>query len=273
MNDLQNVEERIECQNSAFDFGIYSLVGTREYQQDYAGVIIKKDGISGIICDGMGGLLGGELASKEAVKLFVSDYLNAEKEPIVSDFLCKEAGRLDALVSKLEDSQGNLLKAGSTVVSVIVDNTRLYWMSVGDSRIYILREDTMLQVTKDHNYRNELNDALIAGELSSDKYEKEISGNQTEALISYLGMGGLKRIDFNHKPFQLEEGDVILLCSDGLYKSLEDDQILALLKDNKTSSKVAAKRLACMALEQAVKGQDNTTVLVIHYRGDKEERE
>lgn len=273
MGNLQNVEEIKECENNAFDFGVHSIIGTREYQQDYAGLVIKEDGLSGIICDGMGGLAGGDIASKEAVKLFLSDYMNMDHEPPVSDFFCHEADRLDALVTGLRDPKGSLLKSGSTVVSVIIEHTRLYWMSVGDSRIYILRQDTILQVTTDHNYLTELNEELMKGNISSEAYEKEISDRQTEALISFLGMDGLKRIDYNKRPFQLEKDDLILLCSDGLYKSLEEDQILALLKDNKVNSQVTAKRLANMALEQAKRGQDNTTVLVIHYKGEKEERE
>lgn len=273
MTKLENVIVKTDGCNNFFDCGIYSLLGTREYQQDYAGFVEQEDGLSGIICDGMGGLRGGERASSEAVKLYVCDYNNLAQENSISEFLFKEAHRLDELVYQLKDSNGNFLKAGSTLVSVIVKGSALYWLSVGDSRIYIMRGDSMVQVTTDHNYRTKLNEFLAEGKISRDRYETEISGSQTEALISYLGMGGIECMDGNKKPFQLVEDDVILLCSDGLYKSLEADQIMALLTDNKVSAKVAAKRLTNMALEQAVKGQDNTTVMVIHYKKKKEREE
>lgn len=273
MSDLENVIKIISSENNSFDAGVFSLIGTREYQQDYAGLMVKENGISGIICDGMGGLNGGERASSEAVKLFAFDYMKMEGGSPVSEFFYQEADKMDRLVSLLKDSKGNFLRAGSTVVSVIIEESRLHWMSVGDSRIYILRGDSILQVTKEHNYKFQLNEALESGNISAEKYAAEMSGGQAEALTSYLGMGGLKYIDINPNPFQLEADDVILLCSDGLYRSLDESQIMAMLKDNKINSGVSAKRLSCMALEQASKGQDNTTVLVIHYKGGEERRE
>lgn len=270
MSDEQNIVEMVSDPLTLFDTGIYSIMGTRDHQQDYAGIIGKKKGLAGIICDGMGGLKGGEVASSISVKAFLSDYIDMTEGEAVSDFLVREADKMDEAVFQLSDSQGNNLKAGSTVVSVIIEDVNLYWLSVGDSRIYILRNNSILQITTDHNYRMHLNGLLKKGEISEERYEAEVSGKQAEALVSHLGMGGLKYIDRNSKPFPLEPDDVILLCSDGLYKSLDDHQIMALLTDNKISSRVSARRLADMALTQAVRGQDNTTVIVIHYTGEVE---
>lgn len=270
MSNLENVIEKKSQLNGSFDTGVFSLLGTRKYQQDFAGLIVTENGLSAVICDGMGGLNGGEKASSEAVRLFLQDYMNMACDDSKSEFLRQEANKMDELVFQLKNSSGGPLKAGSTVVAVIIESFELYWMSVGDSRIYILRGDSMIQVTKDHNYKLKLNEALEAGDISPEKYEAEILSGQAEALISYIGMGGLKRVDINPKPFLLEDDDVILLCSDGLYKSLNEHQIMSLLKDNKVCSRVAAKRLSAMALQQSGKGQDNTTVLVIHCKGGRQ---
>lgn len=270
MSDKQNIVDMVPDQLNGFDTGIYSIMGTRDHQQDYAGIIGKRKGLAGIICDGMGGLKGGELASSISVNSFVSDYMEMMEGEAVQDFLLREADKMDELIFQLADSDGNNLKAGSTVASVIIEDLNLYWFSVGDSRIYILRNNSILQITRDHNYRMQLNELLKRGEISEERYETESSGRQAEALVSHLGMGGLKYIDRNTKPFPLEPDDVILLCSDGLYKSLDDHQIMALLTDNKVSSRVSARRLVDMALTQAVRGQDNTTVIVIHYTGEGE---
>lgn len=271
MNNQDNILGRNAVQGERIDAGAYSIVGTRKYQQDFAGLEIKEGELLAVICDGMGGLRGGELAASQAVRQFLSDYLKEGSESFCAEYLTEEARKLDLLISELKDKSGAPLNAGSTIVAVMLKDSLLHWLSVGDSRIYILRRDSMVQVTKDHNYKNQLKEALDAGVITMEKYQKEASGGQAEALVSYLGMGGLKRVETNLQPFGLEEDDVILLCSDGVYKSLEDDQIKAMLTDNKISSPVSAKRLVNMALEQAVKGQDNTTVLIIHYIGSKRE--
>ncbi len=244
---------------------VYSIIGHREYQQDYACLLADTDNVLGVICDGMGGLNGGELASRTAVEILAEDYRAMEPEADVSAFLCREAVKMDKAVFSLRDEHGLSMKAGSTAVAVVVRQDQLYWMSVGDSRIYILRDGSMMAVTKDHNYRLELQEALDHGEISRETFETEAGTRKAEALISYLGMGGLTRIECNSQPFRLETGDTVLLCSDGLYKSLDEHQIKALLTDNLVSARVAAKRLVQMALEKAVKSQDNTTAVVIKY--------
>ena len=73
--------------------------------------------------------------------------------------------------------------------------------------------------------------------------------------------------------FRSEPGDQLLMSSDGLYKSLSPQQMKAMLTDNQIDARVSAKRLVHMALEQAVKKQDNTTVVLIQYRGRKTEEQ
>lgn len=251
--------------NKKIETAIYSIIGHREYQQDFAGIIKEKDAALAVICDGMGGLSGGERASREAVHLLLDDYQEKQLAAYQTEFLCKEAERMDMAVHQLKTETGELLNAGSTTVTVIVNKGKLHWMSVGDSRIYVLRGDSMAQVTRDHNYRRELEDALARGEISLERFQVESATKRAEALTSYLGMGGLKWIEHNGKPFDLEDGDIILLCSDGLYKSLDEHQIQAMILDNEVSMQIAAKRLVRMALKMAVRSQDNTTVILLRY--------
>ena len=70
-------------------------------------------------------------------------------------------------------------------------------------------------------------------------------------------------MEINQNPFQLFRGDRVLLCSDGVYKSLNDDQIKALLDDNDIDLNIAAKRICSMALRYGGRGQDNTTLIVL----------
>lgn len=92
-----------------------------------------------------------------------------------------------------------------------------------------------------------------------------------EALTSYLGIGNIKRIGKSRQEILLKPGDQLLLCSDGLYKSLSSDQIKAMLIDNQIDVRVSVRRLVDMALAKASKKQDNTTVILIQYHGKKTE--
>lgn len=249
---------------------VYSIIGHREYQQDFAGLIKNYDKVLAVVCDGMGGLAGGELASCEATHLLLNDYQKEQPASHYTEFLCREAEKMDMAVHKLKTEKGEPLNAGSTVVSVILSKGELHWMSVGDSRVYVLRGDSMAQITRDHNYRRELEDGLACGEISLERFQAESATKRAEALTSYLGMGGLKWIEHNGKSFNLEDGDIILLCSDGLYKSLDEHQIQAMILDNEVNMQIAAKRLVRMALDKAVKSQDNTTVILLQYHKPQE---
>lgn len=146
------------------------------------------------------------------------------------------------------------------------------WVSVGDSRIYVLREDTMVSVTRDHNYRRELEEALERGEINREFFDNEIQTKRSDALTNYLGMGGIRRMERSVQPLELMDGDMVLLCSDGLYKRLDEDQIKAMLIDNRVSAQVAVKRLNRMVMQKSLRSQDNTTVILIQYHKVQEEK-
>lgn len=262
MNQVENLVNIKRNENPCLEIAGSSIIGTRQYQQDYAGIYSDSSEVFGIICDGMGGLSGGERASKTAADLFIQDYLKGNKGLEPTEFLMREAGIMDRAVAGLRDEKGKLLNAGTTVVAVIVRGNRFYWLSVGDSRIYLIRGRQIKPLTRDHNYRLTLTAQLRDGVISKEQFEAEAKSRQAEALISYLGMDGLDLTDVKG-PMMLEDGDILLLCSDGVYKSLDDSQIHAMVRDNDISMELAARRLLDMALFMAHGGQDNTTAVLI----------
>lgn len=235
--------------------------GTREYQQDAMYAETRGTLAVAVLCDGMGGMNGGEKASNTGVSCFCRDLKEAWPPRNIPEFLEKEAQRLDRVVYALTDEKGNRLNAGSTLVSAIISDNDLYWMSVGDSRLYLVREGKMQCLTAAHNYKTMLQEKLSAGLIDMNYYNAEIK--QGEALTSYLGLGNIALIDKNAKPFSLQNEDILLLCSDGLYKTLTDEQIQALVDESGGHLNLAGQRLIETAKRWGRKGQDNTTLILL----------
>ena len=117
------------------------------------------------------------------------------------------------------DETGERLNAGTTLAAAVIHGAHLHFVSVGDSRIYLVRGRNMTRLTEDQNYDMTLRRSLLAGRIGEAEYRRE--AKYAEALISYIGMNGLKVIGCNaDEETRLLPGDKLLICSDGLYKSL-----------------------------------------------------
>jgi protein phosphatase len=243
--------------------GISSIIGTREYQQDSVFGDVSGDKTLAIVCDGMGGLNGGEIASSTAAKILINDFFELDSFNDIPGFFRNEAIKMDRKVNALTTEDGKPLDGGTTIVSVIIDKDSLYWLSVGDSRIYIIRDREILPVNRDHNYRLILDEKLNNGSITPEEYIAEEA--QAEALISYIGMGNVSLMDINETPLTLMEDDIILLCSDGLYKRLSDDVIYEWIKFEEPDMERAAKRLTDVVLKKTIKSQDNTSLVLLQY--------
>ncbi len=255
-----------EIKNSyQVSLGVSSLIGTRQEQQDSVYGEILEDSVVAIICDGMGGLQHGALASQVAIQTFAEDYENKDPAISIPMFLQQEAIEMDMVVHELVDENNHPIRAGSTAAAVVIQGNNLYFLGVGDSHIYIIRGDEMMVVNRDHNYRLRLDEALESGRITEELYQKEII--QGEALISYLGKGNLPLMDVNVKPFLLQQNDVVMLCSDGLYKTLSDSEIKDICKQHFPDSQKMAEMLTETAIIKSLENQDNTSVVVIHYNG------
>lgn len=261
------IEERAE-KNPWFEIGVSSILGTRSYQQDFAYFYTGSQEVLAIVCDGMGGLQGGERASQTAVQLMAQDFKREKPISNIPAFLHQEAGRMDKAVAALKNDQGKPLEGGTTLVAVYCNKNQMYWVSVGDSRIYLIRGGKISSENREHNYRLMLKEQLVAGKISREFYEKEEKTPQAEALISFLGMNGLKVVDVKKTPTLLHKGDMIMLCSDGVYKSLNESQVCAMALDNDLDMYIAADRTTAMALRYGQRGQDNTTVILMKYLGE-----
>lgn len=249
-----------------FELAVLSVLGDREQQEDSFGYYMAD--LEGIVtvCDGMGGHEGGKLASSIAVRQMLLSYQQSIAQLESSKFLLDALQTANKQIASLQFPDGTPMHAGSTIVSVVVKEKSLYWVSIGDSRIYLYRNGEFIQITIDHVYRLVLDEQLKNGEIDNETYSNEIS--KGGALISYLGVEKLNIIDYNTEPFRLLKGDKILLTSDGLYKSLSEEEIKRIV-DNFSNIKEAVQALGAKA-ERNAKGRmisrDNTTIALIQVK-------
>jgi protein phosphatase len=247
--------------NPSYDIAFRSGIGMRDAQQDAAYIASSDEDVLAVVCDGMGGIDGGQLASKTAVEAFVEYYqAYVRQDASGSTWMQRAAEEIDDIVYSLSDTDGHRIGAGTTLLATVIHAGQINWLSVGDSRIYILRGDEMVQVACDHNYFLTLNQQRQDEQISPEKYREEALNG--EALISFIGMGGLLMMDRNEVPLQLIRGDVILLCTDGLYRTVSPQEIQTIVKES-SSVKEATEYLDKLIQHRATPFQDNYTFVII----------
>lgn len=241
-----------------------TIRGTRKYQEDCMRYLGTMQGVLGVVCDGMGGKAKGELASACAMETLL-EYYQEEPKPLkdVRRFFEQAASLMDRKVARLKDEEGNYLDSGTTVVSVMIEGEQMYFMSVGDSKIYLIREGKIYALTREHNYKLLLEESLQDNAITYEEYERELT--RGDALISYLGMNGIKMLDVSPQPFVLKDGDVIILCSDGLYKALTEEQIVNIVEACEGEFTETAGTIVETILNYVPHALDNTSVLCFKY--------
>ncbi len=213
----------VEVQNNYLNAAIFSTIGGRDSQQDSAGYSVSDDSAMFVVCDGMGGHVDGKRASREAVVQLLDRYIENEDVSMIDAF-----NDIDMEIASWKDSNGNRQRSGTTAALVKIVKDELYWVSAGDSRIYISRAGEIVQITKDHIYEVALRENRDAGLISTSFYQQESYSGDT--LISFLGVGGLPLIDSNSSPFKLMKDDRLILMTDGLYKNVPDEVIQKSIK-------------------------------------------
>lgn len=247
-----------------------SIIGTRKDQQDsYAVVPLGKgendaDGLLGIVCDGMGGLAAGKKASNTGVVTFLEQF-QRNGDPS-ADYPARARAAIDKADEKVVEISRKLgegQRAGTTLISAYVTDGKLFWCSVGDSRIYHYRRGALKQLTRDHNYMLLLQEQVRKGTLTREQAEAD---PEREALISFIGRDGVPLVDTEKQGIALEMGDMIVLCSDGLYKALPEAEIQELIRRYEDKPAFLPGVLTASAMDKWHRHQDNTTVVVLSCR-------
>jgi len=244
--------------------------GARESQQDEFGFSDMEDraftahgGVLAVVADGMGGLAMGREAARTAKTAMIREYEAKPPQEDVPRALHHALRQANAAVFEMARRAGiEEGKTGSTLAAAVVRGENLYWASVGDSRIYLRRRGRLARLTEDHVYGLELAMEVAAGTLSREEAETHPQRGQ---VVSFLGLRSLGRVDRSVKPFPLQPGDRILLCSDGLYNALSDEEMAEL---SGGPPQEACEALVRGTLSKGLKNQDNVTVAMLACEAD-----
>ena len=209
-----------------------------------------------VVCDGMGGVEGGEVASELAAAVMWREMkaTPATRDPEVFARLLRRAARVaNHDVHAMAEREPGLRGMGTTLSAAGVVGDRLVVATVGDSRAYVLRAGALVQVTRDQS----LSQALLAA-----GHEEIEAANAGGAILQALGVG--EDVEPSLSIIELRRGDRVLLCSDGLH-GLVGDPALALLMSPPHTVDEAARLL--IAAARAAGGTDNITAIVTEVAG------
>lgn len=228
---------------SITDIGNY-----RDYNDDSC-YYDEKKGLM-VIADGMGGYAGGRVASALAVKIFQNHYIGVSEATYRRD-LTDLFAMCNQDVMEAAKRANSYSEMGTTLTAICFQEDRYYVGHIGDSRAYLFRNGKLTRLTEDHNMVGEL---LRSGQISKKDALKHPGKNM---LTRVIGRMPLSKIDFTAG--DTEEGDIFLLCTDGITGYLDDKRIAATIK-NSYNLEQTLNILVDKVLDR--KGTDNITAII-----------
>ena len=231
-----------------------SRKGGREKNEDRMGYCYTRESGLFVLADGMGGHPEGEVAAQLALQT-ISALYQKEAKPIVKDvteFLSTSLMAAHHQIIRYASEKGMLDTPRTTLVAAIVQDSSATWVHCGDSRLYVVRHGELLTRTRDHSY---LEQQSSVGAARIERINRNILftclGSPTKPVFDVTG------------PVTLQQGDKIMLCSDGLWGSLGDEDIVRHLGTQPVSE--AVPDLVEAALRSGGEQSDNVTVIALEW--------
>ncbi len=242
--------------NSQISIGSSQILGNRSEQEDSFATLIKDgSGVLAVVADGMGGYSNGKRASSLAVNSFVNEFEKIDLNAAVADFLHETI----LLSNQIIISEGKGDKTGTTVITALIRGDYLYWASVGDSALILFRNGDFTPLNKKHVFESLLEEEYLLGKIS----KEEITKNpRKKRLTSFLGYESLKEMEICPKPLQLNPGDQVILCSDGVYNSISEIEIEEVFVKN-LAPQATAEAIMQIIKGKRIKKQDNATIVIL----------
>jgi serine/threonine protein phosphatase PrpC len=213
-----------------------------------------RKGRLAVIADGMGGYEGGQEASRLAVdtvrEIYDTAFEDDPQKALVSSLTAAHTS-----IQRYAVEHPQFQGMGTTCTALAIVGSRLYFAHVGDSRLYLIRGAKVSRLTRDHSYVGRL---VESGIVRSEDAE---SHPQRHILTAALGSGREVDPDFPAEPLALEDGDYLMLCTDGLWSLITEHEIASVIPANSPAESCLA--LIKMALDRG--GPDNVSVIVIRF--------
>jgi len=230
-----------------------SRKGGREKNEDRMGYCYTRESGLFVLADGMGGHPEGEVASQLALQI-VSALYQKEARPIVKDvpaFLASALMAAHHQIIRYASEKAMLDTPRTTLVAAVVQGTSATWIHCGDSRLYVVRDGELLTRTRDHSYIEHKNAKT-----------NKLTAMNRNILFTCLGSPSKPMFDVTG-PITLQQGDKIMLCSDGLWGTLDDAEIVRQLSQQPVSE--AVPELVERALRSGGARSDNVTAIALEW--------
>jgi protein phosphatase len=219
----------------------------------------QRKGRLAVIADGMGGHEGGQEASRLAVETVREVYDQAFRDDPQAA-LVESCGAAHARLKDYADRHPAFQGMGTTCTALVLRGRQLYFAHVGDSRLYLVRDGSILRLTRDHSYVGRLVESGIVRAEDAEKHP------QRHILTAALGAGRELSVDSAQRSVALLEGDDLLLCTDGLWSVVTEDELETTVSGNAPAECCAA--LVKLARQRG--GPDNITLQVLRIGPDSQ---
>ncbi|MCI4626669.1 MAG: Stp1/IreP family PP2C-type Ser/Thr phosphatase [Candidatus Magnetoovum sp. WYHC-5] len=244
--------------------GLTDIGQRRKNNEDYF-CLEEKTGLF-IVADGVGGSASGEIASKMAADI-IRDYINSDSNEediqayefyrpdysLMTNKLSMALMFANESIYKLANEQAKLKGMATTTVAGVINNERLSVAHVGDSRLYLIRDNYIEQLTEDHS--------LVAEQIRRGLVDEESAKDSGMTNVITRSLGYVESVEVEMNELFLYDGDIILLCSDGLHSMVTDNVMYQTVRSTKNPAD-ACQRLVHFANKKG--GKDNITVIVAY---------
>lgn len=234
-------------------FAIRTDVGkVRKNNEDYYIVVKKDDKAILAVADGMGGLDRGGIASQLTCQILADEFVRHNTSDAFK-FLSDTISKANEQIYKYS-IENSLKGIGTTLTAILIYDDNLYYANIGDSRLYLYENNELKQLTKDHSFVQFLLDRNLITP------QQAINHPKRNLITRAIGIQPTCNPDIVQFPNKITVGQKFLLCTDGLYNSLTDDEIKQFLLSN-IDLDIISQALLSNALEKG--GDDNITFVLI----------
>lgn len=242
-----------------FRFGNHTDTGqVRHHNEDYLGFFENENGAFFIVCDGMGGHAGGATASQMAVGS-IRQFFESQFFANPQDAIYQAIQHANTQIFQKASQTPELRGMGTTCVLLMLRDNWLYYGHVGDSRIYVYRSGQLTQLTHDHSFVQALIDQGLITEQEAETHPRR------NELLRAIGTSSFVEVEVARDAFRPYQGDVFLLCSDGLTGMVSKPNLESILAGNDS---LQHKALKMVETANRMGGTDNITVQVVEFLGN-----